>query len=853
MDVNNTRFHLIIGVQDWLAVRDESDAPGGFEWDGSRFVQLKRLPQRFPRGRRSQPLSPDDRRGAASDRFGSWYWIGENRQEIWRAAAGTRRAHLYWQPSSAPPTAQGGFQPSYTPPVPANLAGLAVTTHHHLLVGSLDPAGMLIFDLHSGGEPLLLSFPPGFTPFDLTATVDGGTWILDRDHSEMWRVDRYFRLCSLAPQEPPAAQSLSVGFQPEDPADEDVAPPFPPAQGFPLLAADPISVESLPDGSLLILEAPASVEASSRLRHYRIGADGIPFLSSTQELPALSGTAPGTPPQPVVGHDLAYLPSENRLLVVERDGNQAFAYHLPPPKPGQPLGTLAPLADYLPMHYFGSRAIAAAAPCEDCLERQPAVYYDVTPAVTGRDRSTRWVTLQEIDQPYYALRAVMTTPLLDAHQRDCIWHRLLLDACIPSETSIRVETRAGDDPELLTGQAFQPEPDLYLRRADAEIPYYQPFPGEPVEQRGTWELLFQRARGRFLQIRLTLSGNGRTTPRIQALRAWYPRFSYVDHYLPASYRQEPGSAWFMERLLANFEGFYSQIEGKIVEVTQLIDPRSAPPETLDWLGRWVGLVLDPLWARLQERRIQSGEVYPGVLEPIPFERRPDRRRLMIRFAMRLYAWRGTPNGLRFALMLLLDPCLEALLKRLTEAARQSDPNLRAELTQLGLPYPTPATSEADLEEILFQFVLKSPRARRVRLVERWQTRQGQAGLAGDPTTPEEALPQAVDLQAEIHSAAHRFSVLVPEGLSQAEADMVERIILLEKPAHTAFDVRRFWDYFRVGEARLGIDSALGEDGRFLPIILGRDYLSEGYLESAYPMNVAGRTVSDRDALADMTL
>jgi hypothetical protein len=57
----------------------------------------------------------------------------------------------------------------------------------------------------------------------------------------------------------------------------------------------------------------------------------------------------------------------------------------------------------------------------------------------------------------------------------------------------------------------------------------------------------------------------------------------------------------------------------------------------------------------------------------------------------------------------------------------------------------------------------------------------------------------------------------------------------------------------VGEARLGIDTALGEDGRFLPIILGRDYLSEGYLESAYPMNVAGRTVSDRDALAEMTL
>lgn len=850
MDANNTRFHLIIGAQDWAGVRDESDPPDGFEWDGSCFVRLKKLPRRFPRGRRSQPLKPADRRGAASDRFGSWYWIGENRREVWRAAAGTRRAHLYWKPSPLRPPARGGFQPDQSQPAPATLAGLTVTAHHYLLVGSLEPAGLFIFDLHSGGEPLLLSFPAGFAPFDLAATLDGGTWILDRDHRELWRVDRYFRLCPLGPPGPSApAHPPAAGFQPDVPTGEKDVSPFQPAQGLPLTADDPISIESLPNGSLLILDAPADVGASSRLRHYRIGPYGVPFLSSTQELPTLPGDSLG----PLVGHDLAYLPSENRLLVAERDGNQAFAYQLPPQRPGGPLGTLTPLADYLPMHYFGSRAITAAAPCEDCMERKPAVFYDVTPAVTERDRSTRWVALQEIDEPHYARRAVMTTPLLDGHQRDCTWHRLLLDACIPSETSVHVETRSGNDPELLAGQAFQPEPNLYLRGAGAELPYYQPFPGDPVEQRGTWEVLFQQAKGRFLQIRMTLSGNGRVTPHIQALRAWYPRFSYLQHYLPACYREEPGSASFMERFLANFEGFYSLTEGKIVGVTQLIDPRSAPAETLDWLGRWLGLVLDPLWERLQERRIQAGGVYPGSLGPPPLDRRPDRRRLMIRFAMRLYARRGTPDGLRFALMLLLDPCLELLLQRLKEAARLPDPGLRAELAQLGLPYPTPTTSESDLEEILFQFVLKSPRARRVRLVERWQTRQGQARLAGDPTAAEESISQAPDLKAEVRSAAHRFSVLVPEGLSQAEADMVERIIMLEKPAHTTFDVRRFWDYFRVGEARLGIDTALGEDGRFLPIILGRDALSEGYLESTHPMNVTGRTVSDRDALGDMAL
>jgi hypothetical protein len=78
--------------------------------------------------------------------------------------------------------------------------------------------------------------------------------------------------------------------------------------------------------------------------------------------------------------------------------------------------------------------------------------------------------------------------------------------------------------------------------------------------------------------------------------------------------------------------------------------------------------------------------------------------------------------------------------------------------------------------------------------------------------------------------------------------MVQRIVNLEKPAHTAFDVRRYWDYFRVGEARLGTDTVLGEDSRFLPILLGQGYLAEGYLSPDYPGDVPDRIVVDRDRL-----
>src|SRR5207247_224227 len=102
------------------------------------------------------------------------------------------------------------------------------------------------------------------------------------------------------------------------------------------------------------------------------------------------------------------------------------------------------------------------------------------------------------------------------------------------------------------------------------------------------------------------------------------------------------------------------------------------------------------------------------------------------------------------------------------------------LARMGLSYPTPKTTELQIEGLLYGYVMSPLRPSKVRIVERFLAQRGRTTVEGDPT----ALRSAQD-------AAHRFSVLLPELLTPEESAMVRRIVDLEKPAHTDFDMRRY--------------------------------------------------------------
>src|SRR5271166_625472 len=981
MDANLTRFHLLLGKADWT----RSTGPDGtaafgipeavVAWDEELYeVSLQpKLFQFVPAARHQKPNlgSPrgtdSDRRGAARDRFGNWYFISTDQLQIMVYSAGCHETTHFWstsdgQPGGCPPdeTFQPVNPPGFSPP--SMLSGLAITEDHYLAVGTLAPAGLLIFDLHAGGPPVQLFWPAEipFAPFDMAPRPGGWVWILDRANARYWGLDRHFRVLAQGQFEVELTASEPDLFQPTagQPTHCTAQKTFPEGillgQSSPVAAVDPIAIEALPDETVLILDANPG-ERFSRVFAYKLGTMvGNPVLPDTmRDLIENSLRDKFT----LTAYDFAFVSQTDQqdpttlgtLCFVAEEGTQSFSFKL---RLSGSQMQLVPLRDYLPMRLFTGMGLVTA---------DGALYYN---------SNRRWIPLIGQARSRYETEAILWTPLFDGRDPQCVWHRFLLDACLPAETEVEVWSRAADDRQDVPLQDWYQEPSLYRRSNGSEIPFVKP-PVAP--SRGTFELLFQKAKGRYLQLQLRLTGNGSATPRLRALRLYYPRFSYLAHYLPAVYQEDAASASFLDRFLANVEGTNTAIEDRIAAVQMLFDVCSAPADALEWLASWFGIALDPAWDEW-------------------------RQRLFIGHAMDFFQWRGTPRGLRMALRLVFESepdanifappgaechCAEryrivekfqtrrspgvtfgdptvntgprqvkstgrwlpdmgaAELQRRYQAARgskdvvfgiepASDPieaAARAAFASRELGFvPSDSTDDLaawqnflrsryrDIDDFnnenggtsssFDEIPLPTDRPAAQSLRDAWYAYQTATGsqpfgvkrrmwqdflsrryssiqmlnlaygtqwesldtVAYPASLPGDGPPLQDWFQFEAVvlptlAAAHQFSVLLPftgQTLTavedrQQKLQLAQRILELEKPAHTTFDVKFYWALFRVGDARLGSDTVIGLGGRdpaLLPAaVLGQTYLSETYLAPGHPFDVTDRQVLGRDRLS----
>jgi hypothetical protein len=166
----------------------KNDPEQKFDWDeNASEITLQKQIFKFSASPKDEMPKLENRRGAARDRYGNWYWIDANGLKIKVLSVGSNKvSDFYPAPESAPENIeQGAFQPVEKPQeTPVELRGLAVTIDHFLVVGTLEPAGLLIFDLFAGGEPrrILWRAATPFAPFGIAARRCGGVFVLDREN-----------------------------------------------------------------------------------------------------------------------------------------------------------------------------------------------------------------------------------------------------------------------------------------------------------------------------------------------------------------------------------------------------------------------------------------------------------------------------------------------------------------------------------------------------------------------------------------------------------------------------------------------------------------------------------------------
>lgn len=837
MDVNGTKFHLLYGQSDWtdcrvldreasIASLNDSADPSPFKWLGDELhgaLALRAQPQIFRRVRSTGNEAADAEavqlaRGMARDFRGNWYWIDTDKNRILRQRPNASAPEILYPQTPvlmpAPTPAPGEFTAQNIRIEPAadySLWGLAITAHDYLVAGVTAPeAGLLAFDILRGGDPRFISFRQQiFTPHDLAATIDGGLLILDDSGTHFWRLSPDLR--------PPVPEGASGAiFVPLDDESPHTETPLAYSGTLPD-GLQGTAISAGPDNSALILTAAdangdiyAYFRSASQNTSYwvRYSLEDVTRDPNAQDDSGQKTDIPGV--------DIAFIhltrdclessstpwlrrevPSEGipLLLVAHAAGDQVVAFEIMPHDAPDSLvtsddppveGRLQVLPDFLPMRRWGERGITAAG-CR--------VWYD---SGDGLSNPVMFVPLASFGDPQYPVRATLLTPdefpgeldvqPFDGEQAGCIWHRLLIDARIPTGTRVTVRARAADTPDLLPQAVWRDQPAFRRRSVGSELPYYtipalrpadlaanpDSVPCNPAdaERSGTWEILLQEIKGRYIQLQLTLEGGGRATPRIYALRLWYPRFSYLQ-YLPAIYREDPFHASFLERWLANFEGVFTGLEDMIDQLAILLDPRSAPADSLPWLAGWLGLILDPLW-------------------------QVEQRRFFIRHAMAFYRLRGTLQGIDVALRLYMGQCLNE--RRLFDKATVGSGRIRIE----------EATYMVGVEQ---------------------------------EVTPGDA----EELRTARSEVTHTFRVRIPRDTSEADAAMIERIVHLVKPAHTDFSLIRYDEGFNLGNVYAGIDSILKTGLETAELTLGRTRLDYARL-SRHSRQRGGHMIRGTDRL-----
>lgn len=739
MDANGLRFWMLSAGQDWLPPAGSPDLQ--YCAEKPRLILRSRLTAQTAAENFAIATSLLKAAPFARDPYGNY--------ARWDAASGHVVAG-----GSGP-----GEVPIYSPPPLESVSDLALGYDGVLYVAI---AGQLVLIDRLNRWPDFTFQDPNVTFWRLAAHPQGGVIVLDNLKPQLVRI-----------------QGLPLGDLPPRPANSGVLRPCAENENPPRITESAL----LPSGEYFVAIAEDGNGNFGLLSwgkndpsNDQVWFRQFSTLASMEAAQALGGVS--------YPYSLAWVQS-SRIGLLATVNAQAFTYDLDETaKPLPPGGDSYVLSGLNPgpfAHVFGSPP-----------------YYNV---------GNELIPLFPVSFNSFAANAsAQAQHVIDGGEARTTWHRLYLEAVLPPRCGAVVWLAATDKQEDLKNpnlawfpHVFGDAPPpagfdqvprgVWLREA-SEVPFYPGLLSQaPQENRsGLFMALVQRAglavralRGRYLAVRLDLSGDQRSTPEIAALRIYGPRFSYVDHYLPEIYREDTygpeadlvsGSTRpdFLERFIDIFERPMTQIEDRIASAYLLTHPESTPDDSLDWLGSWIGVDPDPAPA--------------------------DRRRARLQATPKLYRERGTVTGIRDA----VDVATNGLCSRgavvLLEAYRLRHTFATVLGSNLGIRG----------DPLLPGY---------------WESANSFVGdtlLLGDEHKQEflalfeSELLSAAEQQtvAQFYDAlANRLTVFIHDQVETVDQQVVARVVEREKPAHVAVTLKRASRPFLIGIASLlGINSYL---------------------------------------------
>ncbi len=426
--------------------------------------------------------------------------------------------------------------------------------------------------------------------------------------------------------------------------------------------------------------------------------------------------------------------------------------------------------------------------------------------------------LSALPQLSYQKRAVaILQKKLDSRMSDTLWDRISIDACIPNGAEIRLQLRAFDDPAT----HIKDDKHDWHDQGSAILSTVQSRASSDSAR--VWDLVIRKEknsgsvreiRGRFLEIKLTLKGNGLSTPQIFSMQLWYPRLSWQQQYLPEFMHQvdEPvenstelaNGADVRERMLSALAAMSYTVENRIDTAETLIDPLTAPEVLLDRLQLMLGEQPPAHWP-LQRRRhwlSQTGEIQ---------------------------RWRGTFKGI----CLSLDIATDGAVSR-GQVVPVEDYRLRRPLfTALGVDFASefhPLTLDTlqSGNSIVGDTLTLGPDDARTLLLELLQDTDG------NRSTTEL-------LEAYADSYSYQVSLVIHESAASYRG-IIEELLEAELPVHLEANLIQSNRSFVPGLAPLlGIHSYLQEFPQWQRLVLNQDKIGGASVMINQPVLTPSRT------------